>query len=78
MQLIDRGSEPSPEIIRADALKAFRIIKAGGVAVLPFDVSYAIFGHTARAVERIYELKNRPSTKPNGSAAPERKPLLCS
>jgi tRNA A37 threonylcarbamoyladenosine synthetase subunit TsaC/SUA5/YrdC len=66
MQLIDRGAEPSSDIIRDDAHKAFRIIKAGGVAVLPFDVSYAIFGHSARAVERIYELKNRPSTKPNG------------
>lgn len=66
MQLIDRGSQPSQEIVREDALKAFRIIRVGGVAVLPFDVSYAIFGHIARGVERIYELKNRASTKPNG------------
>jgi tRNA A37 threonylcarbamoyladenosine synthetase subunit TsaC/SUA5/YrdC len=66
MQLIDRGSEPGTDIIERDARHAFRIIKAGGVAVLPFDVSYAIFGHTARAVERIYELKDRKPTKPNG------------
>jgi len=66
MQLIDRGCLPSPDVIRADARHAFRIIKAGGVAVLPLDVSYAIFGHTARAVERIYELKNRTASKPNG------------
>lgn len=66
MQLIDRGAEPSLEIIREDARTAFRIIKAGGVAILPFDVSYAIFGHSALAVERIYGLKSRPLTKPNG------------
>ena len=66
MQLIDRGKEPSPDVVLLDAHKAFQIIKGGGVAVLPFTVSYAIFGHTARAVARIYELKNRPATKPNG------------
>jgi tRNA A37 threonylcarbamoyladenosine synthetase subunit TsaC/SUA5/YrdC len=66
MQLIDRGQEPAPEVVREDARTAFRILKAGGVAVLPFTVSYAIFGHTARAVERVYELKNRKPTKPNG------------
>jgi len=66
MQLIDRGTEPSPDVVLMDAHKAFQIIKGGGVAVLPFNVSYAIFGHTARAVARIYELKKRPPTKPNG------------
>ena len=66
MQVIDRGSEPAADIVRQDARHAFRILKSGGVVVLPFDVSYAIFGHTSRAVERIYALKNRPSTKPNG------------
>ena len=66
MELIDRGQEPPIQTIRADALKAFRIMKAGGVAVLPLSVSYAIFAHTARAVERIFELKQRAQTKPNG------------
>lgn len=66
MELISRGAEPPQEIVRTDALKAFRIMHAGGVAVLPLSVSYAIFAHTARAVERIFELKQRPQTKPNG------------
>lgn len=66
MELIDRGAEPPLQTIRVDALKAFRIMKAGGVAVLPLSVSYAIFAHTARGVERIYELKQRSQTKPNG------------
>lgn len=60
MQLISRGHEPDALTIQADAVKAFRSMLSGGVAVLPLSVSYAIFGHTAGAVERIYELKQRP------------------
>lgn len=66
MELITRGHEPSADLVAADARKAFRIMRAGGVAVLPLSVSYAIFAHTARGVERIYELKRRAQTKPNG------------
>ena len=66
MELITRSGEPDVATTEADARKAFRIMKAGGVAVLPLSVSYAIFAHTARAVERIYELKQRSQTKPNG------------
>lgn len=66
MQLINRGSEPGPDVVRSDAIAAFRTLKSGGLALLPLDVSYAIFGHTALAVERVYALKNRPATKPNG------------
>lgn len=63
---IDRGADPAPDLIREDARVAFRILRSGGVALLPFSVSYAIFATTALAVERIYALKNRPSSKPNG------------
>ena len=66
MEMINRGAQPALEVVRADALKAFRLMKSGGVSVLPLDVSYAIFAATARGVERIYELKNRKPTKPNG------------
>lgn len=66
MELIARGQEPTADIVAADARKAFRSMRAGGVCVLPLSVSYAIFAHTARGVERIYELKQRPQTKPNG------------
>lgn len=66
MQRIDRGCEPSLHMVQSDALKVFRIMKAGGVAVLPLSVSYAIFAHTASGVERTFELKQRPQTKPNG------------
>ena len=66
MELLNRVGEPPLPVVQADALKAFRIMRAGGVAVLPLSVSYAIFAHTARAVERIYELKQRAQSKPNG------------
>ncbi|WP_295855498.1 Sua5/YciO/YrdC/YwlC family protein [uncultured Xylophilus sp.] len=66
MQLIDRGREPTPEELATDARRIFGILRSGGVGIIPFDVSYAIFAHTARAVERIYEIKNRSSAKPNG------------
>lgn len=66
MELINRGEVPSPDVILADATRAFRFMKSGGVSVLPLDVSYAIFAATARGVERIFELKQRVPTKPNG------------
>ena len=66
MELIDRREVPPPGVVREDARRAFRIMKSGGVAVLPLDVSYGIFAATARGVERIFDLKNRKPTKPNG------------
>jgi tRNA A37 threonylcarbamoyladenosine synthetase subunit TsaC/SUA5/YrdC len=66
MPTIDRGQEPSTEVQQADARLAFDTMVSGGVAVLPLSVSYAIFAHTAEGVERIYHLKQRPMTKPNG------------
>lgn len=66
MELIDRREAPPGPIVAEDALRAFRSMRSGGVSVLPLDVSYAIFAATARGVERIYELKNRKPSKPNG------------
>jgi len=66
MQLINPGKEPAPQTVRDDARRVFNLARAGGVCIIPFDVSYAIFGHTARAVERIYEIKQRSNAKPNG------------
>lgn len=66
MELIDRGHEPHLDVQRDDARRAFRVMTSGGVAVLPLNVSYAIFAHSASGVERIYRLKKRPQTKPNG------------
>jgi tRNA A37 threonylcarbamoyladenosine synthetase subunit TsaC/SUA5/YrdC len=66
MELITRVPETIEQLQRRDAQQAFRIMSSGGVTLLPLSVSYAIFAHTALAVERIYSLKKRPQTKPNG------------
>lgn len=66
MELIDRQHEPDEATQREDARHAFEVMVSGGVAILPLSVSYAIFAHTAAGVERIYALKQRPQTKPNG------------
>lgn len=66
MKYIGTGQVPQGDALKTEAREIFRLMRAGGVAIMPFDVSYAIFAHTARAVERIYEIKNRSSAKPNG------------
>lgn len=66
MKLIGTGHVPEGPALLEEARQIFNTMKAGGVAIMPFDVSYAIFAHTARAVERIYEIKNRSQAKPNG------------
>ena len=66
MELIDRGAEPDAATLESDARKAFQVMRSGGVAVLPLSVSYAIFAHSASGVERIFQLKQRSQSKPNG------------
>ena len=46
-----------------DAAAAYEVVKAGGVAVIPTDVSYGMIATTERGVRRIYELKGRPLSK---------------
>ncbi|WP_417721558.1 Sua5/YciO/YrdC/YwlC family protein [Salipiger sp.] len=53
----------------ADALRIFDAMMAGGVAVVPLDVAYAVFGTTAEAIRTIYTAKGRSFSKPNGTLA---------
>lgn len=46
-----------------DAATVYETVKAGGVAVLPTDVSYGMIATTEPGVRRIYELKGRPLSK---------------
>lgn len=49
----------------ADAAAAvIEVVRRGGLAVVPLDVSYAFLGATRDAIERIYALKLRPGSKP--------------
>lgn len=38
----------------------YSVIEDGGVALVKFDVGYALVGHTAVSVHRIFEIKQRP------------------
>lgn len=51
--------------IQSDARRAFEVLRAGGVAVLPMDVGYSLIGGSARALERIFRTKGRTPSKLN-------------
>lgn len=52
-----------------DAARVFDVLCNDGIAVIPLDVAYAIFGGTGDAIRRIFEAKGRSFTKPNGMLA---------
>lgn len=54
-----------PDIGR-DALKVVDTVAAGGVALFPVDVGYAIVGNHEAAIERIFAAKRRSYEKPCG------------
>lgn len=54
---------------RADAERVFKVLQKSGIAIVPLDVAYAIFGGTGDAIRRIFEAKGRSFTKPNGMLA---------
>jgi tRNA A37 threonylcarbamoyladenosine synthetase subunit TsaC/SUA5/YrdC len=47
-----------------DADRAHRVLRDGGLVLLPTDIGYGLAGCSDAAVARIYELKGRPHTKP--------------
>ena len=53
----------------SDALRVFDVLENNGIAVIPLDVAYAIFGGSGDAIRRIFEAKGRSFTKPNGMRA---------
>ncbi len=52
--------------IAADAERVFDIVARGGVAIIPLDVAYAVIAHTPAAVEKIYQSKQRVTSKATG------------
>ena len=53
--------------IREDAERIFQTLRAGGVAIFPVSVGYAIVGHEDEAIQRIYAAKQRSFDKPCGN-----------
>lgn len=56
---------PGPIDVEADARRAFAVLKAGGIAILPNEVGYSLIGGSAAALKRIFETKGRAPTKLN-------------
>ncbi|MGZ0189466.1 MAG: L-threonylcarbamoyladenylate synthase [Alphaproteobacteria bacterium] len=51
--------------MRAEADRAFAVLKAGGVAVMPMDVGYSAIGGSYEALQRVFNAKRRQPTKFN-------------
>jgi tRNA A37 threonylcarbamoyladenosine synthetase subunit TsaC/SUA5/YrdC len=51
--------------IEADAARAFAVLRAGGIAILPNDVGYSLIGGSGPALRTIFEAKGRAPTKLN-------------
>lgn len=47
------------------AVRAFDVMRGGGIAIVPNDVGYAAMGHTYEALQRIFETKGRSQAKLN-------------
>ncbi len=45
--------------IAGDAARAFTVLEAGGIAILPMDVGYSLTGGSEAALERIFRTKGR-------------------
>ncbi len=56
---------PAPDLER-DVSEMMDVIVAGGIAIIPLDLTYAIVGHRGDAVRRIFAAKNRSFNKPCG------------
>ena len=54
----------SPDV-QGDAARAFEVLRAGGIAVLPMDVGYSLIGGSEAALERIFATKKRSDSKLN-------------
>ena len=55
-----------------DAERAFNVLRAGGIAILPNDVGYSLIGGSAKALKKIFDTKQRAPAKLNamlGNAA---------
>ena len=56
----------APRAHAADAERVLDAMQAGGFAVLPLDVAYAVIGTTPQAIRAIFAVKDRSYEKPSG------------
>ena len=55
-----------PALLQADVDAVLDVLRAGGVAVIPTCLTYAIVGHRGPAIRSIFTAKNRSYEKPCG------------
>ncbi len=48
-----------------DAARAFEVLQAGGIAILPMSVGYSLIGGSAKALKTIFDAKGRTDSKLN-------------
>lgn len=65
-QASPRGAIPSEALMREDAQRVFESVAAGGVAIVPYDVSYAILCASDDALRRVYAAKARSMDRASG------------
>ncbi len=51
--------------IKGDAARAFDVLRAGGIAILPMNVGYSAIGGSAAALKKIFDTKQRAPSKLN-------------
>jgi len=56
----------APEQLSADVGALLDNLAAGGVAIAPLDVAYAILAATPQGIRRIFDAKQRSYEKPSG------------
>lgn len=44
--------------------EAYNRIKSGGLAIIPSRVGYVLLGNSERSIKKMFEIKNRPLSKP--------------
>jgi tRNA A37 threonylcarbamoyladenosine synthetase subunit TsaC/SUA5/YrdC len=60
-------SDPvAPEQLRADVVRLFEALAAGGFGIVPLDVAYAVVATAPEGIRRIFETKRRSYDKPSG------------
>jgi tRNA A37 threonylcarbamoyladenosine synthetase subunit TsaC/SUA5/YrdC len=60
-------SDPvAPEQLRGDIARLFDALGAGGIALVPLDVAYAVIATTPSGIRRIFDVKRRSYEKPSG------------
>lgn len=57
---------PAGHDVEREAREVLGVLDAGGIAIIPLNVAYAILGRTEQALRRIFEVKKRSYDKPSG------------